>query len=197
MVPPNYNAAITIRHKFRFVAVAGGTSIITTPNVMNLLTFYKGPALTDNFTLISGFRVRKVRMWGFADGISPLSKNSIEFLVSTAGTVGAKPRVYSASSSGPTFPGKIQAVPPKESAAAAWQNSLTATTSTTGFSMVVSYTAGAVLDLHLEFVLNNGDPVMTSTSVGPITPVNVIIAQNLDSTSVPSNFQAVGKFPRN
>lgn len=193
-VPPNFNAAIVVRHTFRYVAKATGVSTITPLNVMNVLSFYTGPTLAENYSIFSAYRVRKVRMWGFTEGSNALSKNSIEFLVTTAGTVGAKPRVYSAVSTGTALPGKILAIPPKSSSASDWQNTLTSTTTTTGFSMIINYTTNSVIDLHLECVINNGDPITSSPFIGA-SPANRIVANNLDSTSTPTNLIAVGKYP--
>jgi len=192
--PPNYNATIIVRHTFRYAAAANGTSIITPLNVMNVITFYTGPTAASNFSLFSGYRVRKIKMWGFADS-GTTSRLSLEFLVLTAGTVGAKPKVYSASSAGNSVPAKIFAKPPPSTSASDWQNSLSASSSTTGFSVALTYTTNTIIDLTLDLVLNNGDPVTSQPYLGTLTPVNQIYASNLDSTSTPTNLLPVGKSP--
>lgn len=192
--PPNYNAAIIVRHTFRFGALAAGSSVITPQNVMNIMTFYAGPTAASNYALFSAYRVKSIKMWGFT-GAGTSSRLSLEFQTLTAGPVGAKPRVYSASSAGTSVPAKIYAKPQRGTSAADWQNSLTTTTTTTGFQVVLVYQTDTTIDLKLELILNNGDPVTTTPYIGSLTPLNQIYANNLDSTSTPSNLSPIGKAP--
>lgn len=192
--PPNYNAAIIVRHTFRYGALASGTSVITPQNVMNIMTFYAGPTAASNYALFSAYRVKSIKMWGFT-GANTLSRLSLEFQTPLTGPVGSKPRVYSASSAGTAMPAKIYAKPQKGTSAADWQNSLTAATTTTGFQVILVYQENTTIDIKLELVLNNGDPVTTTPYIGSLTPVNQIYANNLDSTSLPSNLSPIGKSP--
>lgn len=161
-VPPTYDTAISIRHKFRFIATATGSSTITSANIMGLLFVY--PSLSSTlYSILSAFRVRKVSMWAPTGTVGDMD---IEFQNTTSGAIGAKPVNLSSASFSTSQPNKIMKRPTPDSASATWQNVISNNTVTTGISLQLKYFDDTIIDLDLDIVLQNADPSFLTTVFG-------------------------------
>jgi len=177
--PPPFNAAIQFKHRFRFTATEFVTTTITSANLMSLL--YYAPSATPGttfYSLITAFRLRKVYVWSVGGLVS------VEFQTTNNANVGARPAVQSDTSFGGTYYSKVCAVPPRGSAAAQWQNVTTASNNTDGTQFILTIPQGGVIDVVMDVVLQNGDPVYQfSSSLAVSAVVGNIYMNYLDGLS--------------
>ena len=196
--PPPLNPSTEVTKTFRFIALGAGSPVVTSTCIANLLTFFVGPGLTLNYSLIRAFRLRRIRMW--ADTLSTTTGNdcSFEFETTAAGNIGNKPRIFSLTSYGSAVPGSVEGRPTPGSAAASWQNVLSSTTATTGVSINFTVLGGAIIDVKISFLLNNGETSLSIPFAGTASPFpNTINGNYLDSTSGTPILAPVGLLPFN
>ncbi len=115
----------------------------------------------------------------------------IEFQNVTSGAVGSKPVNLSSASYSTSQPNKIMKRPTPDSSADTWQNVISNNTVTTGISLELKYFQNTIIDLDLDVVLQNADPIFTTTVVGSPTLTAGKVYQNALDTST-GNLRPVG-----
>lgn len=164
--PPQFNAAIQFKHRFRFQSVSNNTTTITTQNLMSLLVMQSSSTDTNLYSLYSAFRLRKIYVWSASGDVS------VEFIATDSANIGARPAVISDLSLGTTYLSKICAIPPRTSAAATWQNVTSTNTTTTGAQFQLTAPSGSIIDVIMDIVLQNNDPTF-SVQLAAVPPAQV------------------------
>lgn len=198
VVPPPFSPSTEVTKTFRFIALSAGNPVVTSPCLANLLTFFVGPGLTLNYSLIRAFRLRRIRMWGATTSTTTGNDISFEFETTSAGNTGSKPKIFSATSYGVSLPARVQGKPDPISSAGSWQNVLTTSTTTTGVSIKFTVLADTIIDVKLTFILNNGEACLSIPFAGAATATNnTVIGNYLDCTSGTPILAPVGLLPFN
>lgn len=174
--PPQFNAAIQFKHRFRFESVTNNTTTITTQNLMSLLVVQSSSTDSTLYSLYSAFRLRKVYVW------APAGAVSVEFVTTDSANIGARPAVITDSSFGTTYFSKICAVPPRSSAAGTWQNVTSTNTTTTGTQFQLTAPSGSIIDVVMDIVLQNNDPTFAvqGAAVPPAQVAGTVYQNYLD-----------------
>jgi len=159
--PPQFNAAPTFRHRFRYMSSAAlvnvnVTSALLMPRIVMALT------ATTTVGLFNAFRIRSVEMWGPpAATLAPVTV-SVEFETPSANAgFGTKRRLESDTSVGATRVAHVFSRPLPDTPAAAWQNSVAATTTTNGAGFILNGPTNTIVDVVLDLTLQNGDTPFT------------------------------------
>jgi len=155
--PPPFNAAIQFKHRFRFLVTDSRTTTFNSYNLIMLLVYSNGPSSNQLNSIITAVRLRKIYVWQNGGTVS------VEFQSTNTANVGNRPAVTSDTSYGQTYLTKVCAVPPKMSAAAQWQNIVSASTPTMGATFIITCQTGATVDIVMDVVLQNGDPESIDT----------------------------------
>jgi hypothetical protein len=153
--PPQFDAAIHFTQKFRFQASAALVNAqISSATLLSMLCCVT--TATTAAPLCTAVRIRRVSIWGPpAQDLTPVTV-SIEFTqFNTAGQVGNRPRVYSDTSVGATRVAAVSAKPEKNSAADMWQ--LRSQLTTGGASLLINGPVNSLVDIDLEYVVQNGE----------------------------------------
>jgi len=151
----------------RFNATGNSTSAtISTLDLFNLLVVLLGAG--TGYPIIAALRLRRVRIFAIQQSIGTSAYASIEFSISNSpGNVGVKPTVYSDTSLSAAYPAYVDQKPPPHSACSMWQFR-PASASTGGTAIILNYTSKAVIDIVMDYVLQNGEtpPTPVTTAVG-------------------------------
>jgi hypothetical protein len=166
--PPQFNATISLTRTARFQAsgVAHTGLSVTRGMLLNHLFVNAANALV-NYRVVSGIRIRKVRMWAIGNAVAAPVTLSIEWL-STLG-----PSKFVSASSMSVEPAFIRSAPPLLSTASFW--------SLTGFNetevlFVLDYVIGTVIDLQYEVYFQNGETPVTVTTANNGTAGNLYMS---------------------
>jgi hypothetical protein len=160
MNPPEFDSTIISHHRFRgkFASALASPTLITGTELLQSVLV----ALTATTTsaIYTAYRIRRVQMWGPpAADLVPVTV-TLEFAPSIGGgAVGQRPRTYSDTSVGATEVAVVDQKPSPNSAAAMWQSNL-GSGLTAGGALSVSGPANTVIDVVMDLVLQNGDPVL-------------------------------------
>lgn len=167
MNPPEFDATIVSHHRFR----GKFASALTTPTVITgtelLRSVLVALTATTTSAIYTAYRIRRCQLWGPpASDLVPVTV-TLEFAPTIGGgAVGQRPRTFSDTSVGATEVAVIDQKPPPMSAAAMWQSNLGAGL-TDGGGISVTGPANTIIDIVLDLVLQNGDPVLAGpTAVG-------------------------------
>ncbi len=143
--PPQLQTSVQIHKVFRFQASAANTVNLSFQDLGDLLCM--ASAANAAYQLANAVRLRKIEMWGPpASTLVPVTV-SVEWLGSTAGSVGSQNNATD-TSVGSTRVAHVSAVPPKLSQTAQWQLS-----TNSGFACQLKYPANCILDLHYSITL--------------------------------------------
>jgi len=164
--PPPFNATVVFHKKLRFsanAAVAGQPIGVT--DIRDLLCVATGSSTA--YELASGVRIRRVQIWGpMASNLTPVTV-AVEF-PPLAIAVGQPSSITSDMSMGATRAAYVNARPKAQSFAGNWLPTVGLSGAATTDVMLLTYPLGAVVDLDLDFVLQNGQtPQQVNAAAAP------------------------------
>lgn len=175
--PPKFQANIALKHRFRYVSLTSGFSLITSNDLISALYVQSGSNVAARYSLLSAFRLRKVYLWAQSGTVS------VEFTTTVSSNSGTNSKVYSDTSYGGTYYSKVCAVPPAGSNSSLWQNVVSISVVTQGVQFYVQAPEGAILDIVMDVVLQNEDPYyFIGSFAGPLTQ-GTIYQSYLDATT--------------
>jgi hypothetical protein len=159
-VPPPLQTTMTVGHVFRFQASAALSDVAVSrtsiSNILNVAT-----AATTSTRLVAAWRIKRVLMWGpMASDLVPVTA-SVEYPIVSGGFSNA-PKLHSDTSMGSVRAARVDSKPPPGSVASMWNSG-----SSTDTLFSLNGPDNTVVDLHLTFVLLNGEtPVAGNTLTG-------------------------------
>lgn len=176
--PPAFNATIVFRKKFRFQANSAAANQPTyLTDLKDLLCFATGS--TAAYELASGVRLRRVQIWGpMASNLTPVTA-AVEF-PPLAVAVGQPSMITSDTSMGATRAAYVNARPKPQSFAGNWLPSAGLSGATTTPVMYLTYPTGAVVDVDLDFVLQNAESPQAVNATVSAATVGKIYVRGLD-----------------
>jgi hypothetical protein len=165
---PHFSAVFQQSSKtMRFNATTLSSAVISTIDLFNLLCVSNGANVTSNaYPIIAALRLRRVRVYAPCPAIGSSGYCNVEFSISNSpGNVGVKPTTFADTTLSVSRPAIINVTPPKNSAAAMWQYR-PANASTGGTAILMNYSAKAVVDIVMDYVIQNGEtpPTVLNTN---------------------------------
>lgn len=171
--PPAFTAAIVVRKTFRFQSNAAFTATnVTAVNLLDLLCM--ADTAVTAYRLASAVRVRRVSLWApMSSSLAPVTA-SVEWAGYAVATVGAPPITKSDTSMG-YRPAYVTDSPPTNSIAGMWQGR-----ASTSNLMQIAGPINTVIDVDLEFVLQNGEPPLAVANAPAGATVGTVYLRGLD-----------------
>lgn len=159
---PSFTVTVVGKHQFRFQSTGSGTFSITRANLLNLLAvgLNNSPALGRIF---SGVKLNRIDM-RVPTGSSDVSLSSLS--VEWTSTLGPSSEVSDTGT--PLHPPYITSTPPRMSLSSFW--SLTGSNESDVLMILVIPAAGAIIDVWVSFVLQDGQTaVLLTPTATPVT----------------------------
>jgi len=154
---------------------------ITSLDLFNLLLVGAGGNM--GYPIVAALRLRKVRLFAVQQTIGTSAYVSVEFSISnTPGNVGVKPTVYSDTSLSTAIPAQIAQKPPPHSACSMWQYR-PSEGATGGTAFILGCTHNAVVDVIIDYVLQNGEIPPTPITVTSNAGEGVVFLNTLNNTT--------------
>ncbi len=174
--PPRFDANIRITHTFRFTTTSTvNKSTITLPDLFGVIGAMNITSLTAMRAIAYSLRVKWIKIWSPA--ISTGSYISGACSVEWKGASYRPSIEKSDSTNSLSDPAHIHSSPPRGSDAGNWY-----VNNDTANMFIIYCTAGSIVDLCLEFTLNDSSTVLTVTS-GANGTVGNIYYRYLDASS--------------
>jgi hypothetical protein len=154
--PPQFESNVRSHHRFRFVASAAESNFaITDTSVLGAMGSM-GTATNSAVTvLFRSFKIKRLEMWSAPPSQGTSATCSVEWF-----GFGNSPSVeHSDTTLSTAKNAHISAKPPSQSLAAFWQKS----TSTNLF--VLNFTAGTIIDLIVDLILNDDEAAAQTVAV--------------------------------
>jgi hypothetical protein len=146
--PPELNASIVVPHTFRYTVSAGGTYTITRDMMLQLLVMQS--AANTALRMVAASRLRRVEIWDTATSTGALSAVNLEW---SSGN--SPPVVHSDVSVGSAAPLYVTSTPPAKSFASFWSLEASTGSALSESMFTFSCSANAVIDVHVELVIQN------------------------------------------
>lgn len=184
MHPPQFSPSLIIRKKFRFQAVAAGTTTLTNNCFGDLLCV--AATATSAYKLAQFCRVKKIEMWGpMSSSLVPVTV-TLDWTGSTSAGSYGKSNKVSDTSMGSSEPAHLVSRPPPASQIAQWLDAGSGATFCT-----ISYPLGTVIDLTYELVVRDDGTASSVAGAVAGATVGANYVRSLDSPTA-SNLVPVG-----
>ena len=187
---PIHRPVPVISKAFRFrvdTADASG-SAYTYSQILDL--YAMAISATAAYRLCTAVRLRKCEIWAcpFSAASAPQLPVvlQIEFPQQVGGSLGGRPQIESSVSLTPLQLAHVSAVPASGTLQSMWQYGSSQP------AFVLTCPQGSVVDLHLEFVMQNGEtPVAVTPALSGLTTGSVIIVNPTSASTAAAQLQAI------
>lgn len=175
--PPPFQAAYVVGKVLRFKSNAAMSGLaISAVNLLDLLCM--ADTTTSAFRLMSSVLLRKVEIWGpMASDLSPVTV-SAEFQTDASTGIGGSNALKSDTSMGSTRCAYVGFKPRTNSLASLWQGRASVQS-----LMKLSGPTGSIVDVHLTFVLQNGETPLAVANALVAATVGTVYCRGLDGVA--------------
>lgn len=172
---PEFQAAIVVGKVLRFQANAAFSGVVfTAVQLQDLLCM--ATTTTTASRLAASMKIKKICLWGpMSSTLAPVTV-SLEYASDTSAGFGTPNKLMSDTSMGTSHPAYVCGAPPKNSLPDMWHSRISASNLFT-----ISGPVNTVIDVHLTYVLQNGETPVAVTSAVVGATVGTVYCRGLDA----------------
>jgi hypothetical protein len=178
--PPQLKSNIVLNHTFRYKCTNAAATAVT---ANGLLCSAGGICTVSNTTIVSYFyavRIKRIKIWTVTATAGTAATCSVEW----QGQTNTPNMEVSDTSINTAVPARLNAVPPRNSLASFWGNSIT------GQLCILTCPVGSIVDILLELIACDGEANYSYTTIATGT-VGQVYYVALDQPAGTSRYQPV------
>jgi len=190
--PPQIKPNITVRHKYRFVASAAASVVLTTKSLCRAFGYCCTTSTTAS-SVIAAARIISLELWSPPASQGAASTCTVQWVgaVSTTVNPGLSAVEASDTSVSPAYPAHIRTRPPVRSLAADWF--IEGVSGTVGNLCTVNAPSGTILDIEAEIIFGDGGASSPASFVVAAGTAGLLFYAPADNdTAASGKFQPIG-----